>query len=216
MLVTRCCPARAVATGRGRTTSLTLAPGENATEFCYGLPGAIPPAGQFDPLALLKGRSLSEVYQWREAEIQHARVSMLASAGFLTQEAFHPLGDNLPVLEQIQRLPQALLFAIPTVIGFCETARSQRWTGNEVIRTVIPKSADGSYLGSYPEAPGYFPGDIGFDPLGLLPEDKAGRRLMQERELSNGRLAMLAAAGFIAQEAATGRTWSSWLHSQSS
>ena len=32
---------------------------------------------------------------------------------------------------------------------------------------------------------------------------------MQERELSHGRLGMLAAAGFIAQEAVTGTTWAS-------
>merc|ERR1712224_942228 len=53
----------------------------------------------------------------------------------------------------------------------------------------------------------YNPGDLGFDPLGLKPEDPAEFRLMQERELSHGRLGMLAAAGFMAQEAATGKTW---------
>ena len=55
--------------------------------------------------------------------------------------------------------------------------------------------------------PDYYPGDLGFDPLGLKPEDPAEFRKMQERELSHGRLAMLAAAGFIAQEAVTGKTW---------
>jgi hypothetical protein len=30
---------------------------------------------------------------------------------------------------------------------------------------------------------------------------------VQEKELAHGRLAMLAAAGFVAQEAATGVTW---------
>merc|ERR1719421_2770211 len=53
----------------------------------------------------------------------------------------------------------------------------------------------------------YYPGDLGFDPLGLKPEDPAEFRTMQEKELSHGRLAMLAAAGFIAQEAVTGTTW---------
>ena len=51
------------------------------------------------------------------------------------------------------------------------------------------------------------PGEIGFDPLGLKPEDPAELRIMQEKELSHGRLAMLAAAGFLAQEAVTGATW---------
>ena len=29
--------------------------------------------------------------RWREAELTHGRVGMLASAGFLVQENFHPL-----------------------------------------------------------------------------------------------------------------------------
>merc|ERR1712100_378342 len=45
--------------------------------------------------------------------------------------------------------------------------------------------------------------------LNLKPEDPAEFRLMQERELSHGRLAMLAAFGFMIQEAVTGTTWSS-------
>merc|ERR1712087_207278 len=56
---------------------------------------------------------------------------------------------------------------------------------------------------------GYYPGDLGFDPLGLAPTDPAEFRIMQEKELSHGRLGMLAAAGFIAQEAVSGRTWGS-------
>ena len=55
--------------------------------------------------------------------------------------------------------------------------------------------------------PGYYPGDLGFDPLGLKPEDPAEFRLMQERELSHGRLAMFAAAGFIAQETVDQEPW---------
>merc|ERR1719377_81523 len=57
--------------------------------------------------------------------------------------------------------------------------------------------------------PGYTPGDLGFDPLGLAPEDPAEFRIMQEKELSHGRLGMIAAAGFMAQEAVSGKTWGS-------
>ena len=183
------------------------APADSGT-FCYGLPGTIPPAGEFDPARLLVGRSKEEVYKWRESDLTHGRVAMLASVGFFVQPLFHPLGDALPALEQLRQLPQPLLFAIPTVIGFCESARSQRWTGNEVIRNVIPESPEGRYLGFYPGEPGWYPGDIGLDPLGLAPADAPEqRREMRERELAHCRLAMLAAAGFVAQEAATGVTW---------
>merc|ERR1712232_1004655 len=51
----------------------------------------------------------------------------------------------------------------------------------------------------------HFPGDIGFDPLGLKPEDPEEFEQMVTKELQNGRLAMLAAAGFMAQELADGK-----------
>jgi hypothetical protein len=46
----------------------------------------------------------------------------------------------------------------------------------------------------------YYPGDIGFDPLGLKPTDPAVFTQMQIKELQNGCLAMLAAMGMIVQE----------------
>lgn len=52
----------------------------------------------------------------------------------------------------------------------------------------------------------YYPGDIGFDPLGLKPNDPAEFATMQTKELQNGRLAMIAAMGFIVQEQISGDT----------
>merc|ERR1712071_189723 len=46
----------------------------------------------------------------------------------------------------------------------------------------------------------YYPGDIGFDPLGLKPTDPSAFKNMQTRELQNGRLAMIGVAGMCAQE----------------
>ena len=51
----------------------------------------------------------------------------------------------------------------------------------------------------------YVNGDIGFDPLGLKPSDPAELATLQTKELNNGRLAMLAVAGIIAQEAVNGK-----------
>lgn len=186
-----------------------------ATTFCYGLPGAIAPFGNFDPCGVLKGKSMEETYRLREAEIQHGRVAMVACVGFLTQEAFHPLGDNLPVFEQIQRLPDPLLFSVPTIIGFVENARVQRWTGNQVIRNVLPttdglESTTTNYPGYYDNEVGYYPGDCGFDPLGLKPDDPTALLDLQNKELANGRLAMMAALGFVVQEAVWDTTWSSF------
>jgi len=51
----------------------------------------------------------------------------------------------------------------------------------------------------------YFPGDIGFDPLGLKPDNPAELYELSTKELQNGRLAMLASMGFIAQELVNGK-----------
>merc|ERR1712176_1758728 len=48
--------------------------------------------------------------------------------------------------------------------------------------------------------PGYTPGDLDLDPLGLKPEDPEELKEMQTKELQHARLAMLAAAGMMAQE----------------
>ena len=44
------------------------------------------------------------------------------------------------------------------------------------------------------------PGDLKWDPLGLKPTDPAELLEMQNKELNNGRLGMIAAAGMIFQE----------------
>ena len=48
-------------------------------------------------------------------------------------------------------------------------------------------------------------GDLGFDPLGLKPSNVADFLKMQNKELQNGRLAMIASAGFMAQELVDGK-----------
>lgn len=51
--------------------------------------------------------------------------------------------------------------------------------------------------------PGYIAGNLGFDPLGLMPKDDEGKKWMQTAELKNGRLAMIAITAFAVQEAVT-------------
>jgi light-harvesting complex I chlorophyll a/b binding protein 1 len=53
--------------------------------------------------------------------------------------------------------------------------------------------------------PDYFPGDVGFDPLGLAPEDPDEFLELHTKELQNGRLAMLGWAGMVAQELVNGK-----------
>merc|ERR1719199_8806 len=146
---------------------------KNDAAFAYGLPGNIAPAGNFDPANLLEGTSKEEVYRWREAELAHGRVGMLAAAGFLVQEKFHPLfsGDNGPAIEQIPQLPPWLWFGMTLGIRICETLRIQKGWANPYEKMENVQSLKD----------GYYPGDLGFDPLGLAPEDPAEFRIMQEK-----------------------------------
>jgi len=171
-------------------------------EFCYGLPGSLPPFENFDPFNLLDGKTFDQVRTWREAELAHCRVGMLAAAGFLVQEKFHPLfsGDGGPAIKQIPALPPAIWFLITLSIGVCEAYRVQVGWSN-------PNEPDHVFQKLRPT---YVPGDIGWDPLGLKPEDPEEFKLMQTKELQNGRVAMIAAAGFMAQEAVTGDTWGTY------
>ena len=174
--------------------------------FAYGLPGNFNALGggelNWDPAGFLEGKSELEVNRYREAELTHGRVGMLASLGFLVQEKFHPLfsGDGGPAIEQIPKLPVFMWFAMTLGIGVCEAYRvSVGWSSPGEPEHVFQKLKAS-----------YVPGDIGFDPLGLKPEDPAEFREMQTKELQNGRLAMLAAAGFMAQEAVSGSTWGTY------
>merc|ERR1719164_229288 len=175
-----------------------------APAFAYCLPGNFNPLGgeelNFDPAGFLEGKSELEVNRYREAELTHGRVGMLASLGFLVQEKFHPLfsADGGPAIDQIPQLPIWLWAVMAGGIGAAEAFRIN----------VAFRELDGEKLKAESALrPGYVPGQIGFDPLGFAPEDPAEFREMQTKELMHCRVAMLAAAGFLAQEAVTKQTW---------
>merc|ERR1719240_382615 len=168
-------PARAP---RRAATSMSLngwVPDSSA--FCYGLPGAIPPVGNFDPAGFSTGKTVGQVKMLREAEVTHGRVSMLAVLGFLVQEEFHFL-----FVEPDKEIGPAIRHL-------------------DEVRAVNPWFFEVLAL-----LDDYYPGDVGFDPLGLKPSDPAEFAEMATKELQNGRLAMLAAAGFFAQELVNGKT----------
>ena len=162
------------------------------------MPGALAPMGFFDPLGLAEKADEKTLKRYREAEVTHGRVAMLAVIGFLVGESVE--GSSFlfdaqisgPAITHPGQIPDGWDALIVTFIGAAEAQRAQ-------IGWVDP--ADASY-----DQPGllrddYYPGDIGFDPLGIKPEDPEELDTMITRELQNGRLAMLAAAGFLAQEA---------------
>merc|ERR1719160_1842796 len=57
--------------------------------------GQTGPMGFFDPAGISSDLDEGKILFYREAELKHGRVCMLASLGFLVGENFHPLFGNL-------------------------------------------------------------------------------------------------------------------------
>jgi hypothetical protein len=194
-----------------RASVYMAAKGSKKSDFCYGLPGSIPPAGEFDPLGFSSGGATEkQVLTYREAELVHGRLAMLASLGYIVQENYHPLFDQQtgPADVLLSSLPPWIFFAVTIGVGLCEFARAPAVFGStETVRKVGPAPKKGKAAGA---APARLPGDLGFDPLALKPSDPDLLRERQEQELSHGRLAMLASMGFVVQEGVSGATWSDY------
>ena len=204
----------------------------DSSQFCAGLPGSTAPLGQFDPLNLLEDMSVEEIKRYRESEVTHGRVAMLATLGYLVGENVHPLfggvvsGPANTHLAQVQEVAPPFFVALTLAIGGAELFRALRgWKAADVsfyivclffcsfisILTILYVLCSTQSLAdvSDEEAFGavlvdnYYPGDIGFDPLGLKPADSEGFSQMATKELQNGRLAMFGAAGMLVQEQIT-------------
>merc|ERR1712146_759782 len=70
--------------------------------------GVTPPLGFFDPVGFSTDASTGKLLFFREAEIKHGRVGMLAALGILVGEQFHPLfgGDiDVPSYVAFQQTP---------------------------------------------------------------------------------------------------------------
>lgn len=166
----------------------------------FGLPGVVAPTGYFDPLGFCqKGIPLNDVKRYREAEVQHGRVAMLATVGYFVGEGFSgPFSMDGPANDQLQQMPLPALAFLTIAIGAAELKRA-------TIGWVEPD------LGSVTNTlftlrDSYYPGDLGFDPLGLKPTGAKDFENMQTKELQNGRLAMLGVAGMCAQELVNHKT----------
>lgn len=131
---------------------------------------------------------------YREAEIRHGRLAMLAAMFWPLQEMLDRLllddygsvvgnlikgGITLPYIPLI-------MTAIMLLLGYLDIFRQQLKESEE--------------LGE-----AFLPGDCFWDPLQILQgAPNSMKRNMQERELFNGRMAMLAVAVFIWEEVRTG------------
>jgi len=156
--------------------------------------------GYFDPLGFSTDISGGKLLFYREVELKHGRVAMLASLGIVVGERFHPLfgGDiDVPAYLAFQQTPLETFWpAVVAAIAIPEIF--------SVFTFENPAEQNPLTAEYWKMKDDHEPGDIGFDPLGLKPKDPKELLDMQNKELNNGRLAMIAAAGMIAQELATG------------
>merc|ERR1719491_1497943 len=148
----------------------------------------------FDPLGFAD--SEENLTKYREAEVKHARLAMLAAAGWPISELFDKkIADMFgldAVLDATNRVPSVLNGGMGKISPLY-------WVACIVLAGAI--DVVGTFSAS--KRKGYLPGDFSFDPLGLYPSDEKGQKWMQTAEIKNGRLAMLAITGFCFQELVT-------------
>ena len=157
------------------------------------LTGALAGDVGFDPLGFAKTEA--DLMNYREAEIKHGRLAMLAAAGWPISEVFDKkIAAALhmtPLLDANDRVPSVLNGGLGKV-------SPAYWI------LCLGAAAAVDFYGinkSKSNDPAYFPGNLGFDPLGAYPKNEDGKEWMQLAEIKNGRLAMIAVFGFAIQEA---------------
>lgn len=188
--------AEAVAEADNETKAEVAQVAEKVKIKVQDMAGVTGPLGFFDPLGFSTNLPTGRLFFYREVELKHGRVGMLAALGILVGEQFHPLfGGNID---------------LPAYIAFQFTPLQTFWPA--VVAAIAIPEVFSVFTFKPPEAnepwslrEDRMPGDFGFDPLGLKPSDPEEFKAMQNKELNNGRLAMIAAAGMIAQELVTNR-----------
>mmetsp|Transcript_138486 Transcript_138486/g.336587 ORF Transcript_138486/g.336587 Transcript_138486/m.336587 type:complete len:205 (-) Transcript_138486:17-631(-) len=144
--------------------------------------GVTAPLGFFDPLNFCKEGDMQEYRRLRAAEIKHGRVAMLASVGLLAQHWI-----RLPGFEAAKNTfgsQMDVIFKPPAIYGFSLSIVILMFTELSLWTQIEDRE----------------PGDFG-DPLGLNMYDTD----MRNREINNGRFAMICTVGIIAAQALTGR-----------
>jgi hypothetical protein len=146
------------------------------------MPGSTAPLGFFDPLGFSKDASPETMKKYREAELKHGRVAMLACFGMITADKFHPLfgGQNSanPLLALTQ-VPKLGWLQILTFIMFMEVIG--------ILNSRRPDYEPGNFLGT-----SQWEMDETWDNY-------------QTKELNNGRLAMFGSIGMLTGSYLTGK-----------
>lgn len=146
--------------------------------------GITPPLSFFDPLNFSKNQT--RLPYLREIELKHSRVAMVAATTIPLTELF----THKPAIHAFDNLPFSIKISIFTLMLASEFNSMLRGWKNP-------------YTNPFELNDDYQPGDLGFSfDLDFNDEKNA---VLLDREINNGRLAMFAALGMIAQELVTNK-----------
>jgi hypothetical protein len=156
------------------------------------LDGSLPGDRGFDPFNFA---SDANSLQWqRKAELKHARLAMLATVGWPIAELMHKniadAFDLAPLLASNDRVPSILND------GLSHAHFPAFWIATIAVAAALEITESVAENVSCK----LNPTDYGFNPLNLGGKTDEQKRFMQEAEVFNGRLGMLAIVGFAAQE----------------
>jgi len=142
--------------------------------------GITAPMGFFDPLGLSVGKSDEMMENYREAELKHGRVAMAACLGwYITAAGVHPAFNSALSSNPLEAAQQL------NPVGW--------------VQFVLGCGAIEFLAQKIKERPGYIPGDL----LGAaywVDNSDDGWVDYQNKEINNGRLAMVAIMGIITQD----------------
>jgi len=154
----------------------------------------------FDPLNLAK--SEEEILSYREAEIKHARLAMLAALGWPAGELFDgKIASKFGLPDLLVRPDGEGIGLEPSLLnGGLGTIPLAYWL--VVLGLTSSLELKIEELKSQYKSRGIqrLPGDFGFDPLGFFPKDPTEQALMYEKEIKHGRIAMIAIVLFAVEE----------------
>ena len=152
--------------------------------------GITPPfTKKFDPLGFSNNVPEIEFSRLREAELKHGRWAMISATSIPLLETH----SSEPAIHAYDKLPPTTQYAIAAIILMGEFATMLRGYEN-------PFTKGSPY--AFKLRNDYQPGDLG---LSIYSSEDKGFKMMADRELNNGRLAMLGALGMIVQELVTNK-----------
>ena len=174
------------------------------------MPGITEPMGFWDPLGFTLDASMGRLKFYREVELKHGRVAMLALPGLLISESFHPFFPNLPKWEFSIFALQDTLEKPEAVVAFAGALLAiGAFEARSFKAYEKPTGAIGSSTGTYfkmkqvEEVEGYtiVPGATlqagPWTAANLSPDEFYAK---QNAELNNGRLAMIAVLLVVLEE----------------